>query len=44
MITSCEMQFKDGVAQIIFRKNLDFVMGDNEGPNVYFKGFMADVA
>ena len=39
-----DMQFEDGAAQILFWKNLNFIMAENGVSNVNFKGFMADSA
>ena len=41
-IVCCDMQSEDGAAQIIFWKILNFVMAENDIPNVNFKGFMAN--
>ena len=43
-IACCDMQSEDGRAQTILRKNLNFVMAENNVPNVNFKGYMANSA
>jgi hypothetical protein len=39
-----DIQSEDGTTQILFWKNLKFVMAKYDVPNVNFKGFMADSA
>ena len=39
-----DIQSEDGATQILFWKNLKFVMAKNGVPKVNFKGFMADNA
>ena len=43
-IACCNMQSKDGAAQVLFWENMNSVMVENGVPNINFKGFMVDSA